>query len=154
MRLFDPPALSYYAASVASSATLAVEGAPTHRETLRGAIRADVVVLGGGIAGCSAALHLAKRGLQVALLEARVVGYGASGRSGGQTIFGLATSQKALATEVGRDDARRLFDRRTPSIVTTTPTMFTLRSSRGISRSWPTGPVNYTKSTTTHPPAC
>jgi gamma-glutamylputrescine oxidase len=69
-----------------------------------------VAVLGGGIAGCSAALHLAKRGYRVALLEAHVVGYGASGRSGGQTIFGLAASQKALAAEVGRDDARHLFD--------------------------------------------
>jgi gamma-glutamylputrescine oxidase len=114
LRLSDPPALSYYAASVASSALAsavsAEDGTPTHRETLRGAVRADVVVLGGGIAGCSAALHLAKRGYRVALLEARVVGYGASGRSGGQTIFGLAASQKALAAEVGRDDARRLFD--------------------------------------------
>jgi len=111
LRLFDPPARSYYAASAASSATLAAGGTSSaHRETLRGAIRADVVVLGGGIAGCSAALHLAKRGLEVALLEARVVGYGASGRSGGQTIFGLAASQRALAAEVGRDDARRLFD--------------------------------------------
>jgi gamma-glutamylputrescine oxidase len=69
-----------------------------------------VAVLGGGIAGCSAALHLAKRGYRVALLEANVVGYGASGRSGGQTIFGLAASQQALAAQVGRDDARRLFD--------------------------------------------
>ncbi len=69
-----------------------------------------MVVLGGGIAGCSAALHLAKRGYRVALLEARFVGYGASGRSGGQTIFGLAASQKALIDQVGRDDARRLFD--------------------------------------------
>jgi gamma-glutamylputrescine oxidase len=68
-----------------------------------------VAVLGGGIAGCSAALHLAKRGYRVALLEAHVVGYGASGRSGGQTIFGLAASQKALSAQVGRDDARRLF---------------------------------------------
>jgi gamma-glutamylputrescine oxidase len=114
LRLSDPPALSYYAAAVASSAVAsavsAEDGTPTHRETLRGAVRADVVVLGGGIAGCSAALHLAKRGYRVALLEARVVGYGASGRSGGQTIFGLAASQKALAAEVGRDDARRLFD--------------------------------------------
>jgi gamma-glutamylputrescine oxidase len=77
---------------------------------LRGELRADVAVLGGGIAGCSAALHLAKRGFRVALLEARVVGYGASGRSGGQTIFGLAAGQQALAAKVGRDDARRLFD--------------------------------------------
>jgi gamma-glutamylputrescine oxidase len=99
MRLTYPPAQSYYAATVASSATLAVGGTRPHREMLRGYTQADVAVLGGGIAGCSAALHLA-----------RVVGYGASGRSGGQTIFGLAASQKALAAAVGRDDARRLFD--------------------------------------------
>ena len=83
---------------------------PLPRDSLRGEQRADVVVLGGGIAGCSAALHLAKRGLRVVLLEARTVGYGASGRSGGQTIFGLAASQQALVASVGRDDARRLFD--------------------------------------------
>ena len=110
MRLSDPPAPSYYAASIASSTTLAVGGARTHRETLRGEHRADVAVLGGGIAGCSAALHLAKRGYRVALLEAHAVGYGASGRSGGQTIFGLAASQKSLIAQVGRDDAQRLFD--------------------------------------------
>jgi gamma-glutamylputrescine oxidase len=108
LHLSYPPASSYYAASVATSATS--ESSPAHREALRGSIEADVAVLGGGIAGCSAALHLAKRGYRVALLEARVVGYGASGRSGGQVIFGLAASQKSLAAEVGRDDARRLFD--------------------------------------------
>src|ERR1700691_1335567 len=110
MRLSYPPALSYYAASAAGSATLTAEGSRTHRETLRGEHRVDVVVLGGGLAGCSAALHLAKRGYRVALLEAHTVGYGASGRSGGQTIFGLAASQKSLIAQVGRDDARRLFD--------------------------------------------
>jgi gamma-glutamylputrescine oxidase len=77
---------------------------------LQGEHRADVAVVGGGIAGLSAALHLAARGYQVALLEARFVGYGASGRSGGQTIFGLAASQKALTAQVGRDAARRLFE--------------------------------------------
>lgn len=102
MRLSDPPAPSYYADSAALAA------AP--RQPLKGSIKADVAVLGGGIAGCSAALHLAKRGYRVALLEARTVGYGASGRSGGQTIFGLAASQSALAGAVGRADARRLFD--------------------------------------------
>jgi gamma-glutamylputrescine oxidase len=110
MRLSYPPAPSYYAASIASSAALAAESSKTHRETLRGEHHADVVVLGGGIAGCSAALHLAKRGYRVALLEAHAVGYGASGRSGGQIIFGLAASQKTLIAEVGRDDARHLFD--------------------------------------------
>jgi gamma-glutamylputrescine oxidase len=77
---------------------------------LRGELRADVAVVGGGIAGCSAALHLAKRGFSVVVLEARNVGYGASGRSGGQTIFGLAASQQALIAQVGKDDARHLFD--------------------------------------------
>ena len=64
-------------------------------------MQADVCVVGGGIAGCSAALHLAQRGYRVALLEARFVGYGASGRSGGQTIFGLAVGQKSLVAQVG-----------------------------------------------------
>jgi len=99
MRLTFPPAPSYYAVN---------DSWPAHA-ALRGEIRADVCVLGGGIAGCSAALHLAKRGYRVAVLEARVVGYGASGRSGGQTIFGLAAGQQKLAAEVGRDDAHRLF---------------------------------------------
>jgi gamma-glutamylputrescine oxidase len=103
LRVSFPPAPSYYAAtSEARSRAL--------RPRLQGEYRADVAVVGGGIAGLSAALHLAKRGYKVALLEARFVGYGASGRSGGQTIFGLAISQKALAAQVGREDARRLFD--------------------------------------------
>jgi gamma-glutamylputrescine oxidase len=100
MRLSSPPARSYYADTDPWPA----------RRPLRGEITADVCVLGGGIAGCAAALHLAKRGFSVALLEARTVGYGASGRSGGQTIFGLAAGQQKLIAEVGRDDARRLFD--------------------------------------------
>ena len=100
MRLSFPPAPSYYALDDAWRAC----------EPLRGEVRCDVAVLGGGIAGCSAALHLAKRGYKVALLEARRVGYGASGRSGGQTIFGLAVSQQRLEREVGQEDARRLFD--------------------------------------------
>ena len=100
MRLSFPPARSYYALS----------DAPPAHGALRGEVTADVCVLGGGIAGCSAALHLAQRGYKVALLEARTVGYGASGRAGGQTIFGMAASQQKLAAQVGRDDAHRLFD--------------------------------------------
>jgi gamma-glutamylputrescine oxidase len=102
VRLSLPPARSYYAASSARDPAAS-------REPLAGEVKTDVVVVGGGVAGCSAALHLARRGFQVALVEANVVGYGASGRSGGQTIFGLAASQKALVAQVGRDDARRLF---------------------------------------------
>ena len=101
MRLSFPPAPSYYAATTAPEVP---------RARLSGDTRVDVAVLGGGIAGCSAALHLAQRGFRVALLEARRIGYGASGRSGGQTIFGLAASQQKLIAEVGAADARRLFD--------------------------------------------
>ncbi len=103
MRLSYPPAPSYYAATAGK-----LGGA--ERPLLQGEHRADVAVIGGGIAGCSTALHLARRGYSVALLEARHIGYGASGRSGGQTIFGLAAGHKALAAQVGSQDARRLFE--------------------------------------------
>jgi gamma-glutamylputrescine oxidase len=115
VRLSLPKASSYYAAAEATGAAglrAPMEGrAPlAGRAPLEGDVRVDVAVVGGGIAGCSAALHLARRGYRVALLEAHHVGYGASGRSGGQTIFGLAASQKALTASVGPATARRLFD--------------------------------------------
>jgi gamma-glutamylputrescine oxidase len=106
LSLFDPEARSYYAASLGP---LAGRPSPDSRAPLAGEQTADVAVLGGGIAGCSAALHLAERGYRVALLEARHIGYGASGRNGGQALFGLARSQEALTSDVGADDARRLF---------------------------------------------
>ena len=51
---------------------------------LRGTVKADVCVIGGGYAGLSAALHLAEKGVSVRVLEANRVGWGASGRNGGQ----------------------------------------------------------------------
>jgi gamma-glutamylputrescine oxidase len=102
VRLNLPPAPSYYGASSPPSLE-------PPRPPLAGEIETDIAVVGGGLAGCSAALHLAKRGFRVALLEANFVGYGASGRSGGQTIFGLAAGQNALRSQVGREDAKRLF---------------------------------------------
>jgi gamma-glutamylputrescine oxidase len=92
---------SWYAASANPS---------PRREALQGDATADVCVVGGGIAGCSTALHLAERGYQVVLLEGKRVAWGASGRSGGQAIFGFAAGQDKLIAQVGREDARRMFD--------------------------------------------
>jgi len=92
---------SYYAAS-ANPAPL--------RAPLRGDTTADVCVIGGGIAGCSTALHLAERGYRVVLLEGRRIAWGASGRSGGQAIFGFAAGQDKLIAQVGKETARRMFD--------------------------------------------
>jgi gamma-glutamylputrescine oxidase len=80
------------------------------RPALAGHIEADVCVIGGGIAGCSTALHLAERGYRVALLEAQRIGYGASGRSGGQAIAGFACGQGKLERQVGFENARRMWD--------------------------------------------
>ena len=80
------------------------------RPTLEGQIDADVCVVGGGIAGCSTALHLAERGQRVVLLESERIGWGASGRSGAQAITGVACGQTKLETLVGASDARRIWD--------------------------------------------
>ena len=83
---------------------------PPPHEPLRGEIRADVCIVGGGISGLSAALHLAERGFTVALLEARHLGFGGSGRSGGQMIFGYASGQEKLERLAGAADARFMWD--------------------------------------------
>lgn len=83
---------------------------PVAAPTLAGDVDADVCVVGAGIAGCSAALHLAERGYRVVLLEAERVGFGGSGRSGGQLIPGYASGQAKLAAQLGRADTRRLWD--------------------------------------------
>ncbi|MBI1218872.1 MAG: FAD-dependent oxidoreductase [Rhodobacteraceae bacterium] len=77
---------------------------------LEGAARADVCVVGGGFTGLSAALHLAQRGLSVVLLEAHRVGFGASGRNGGQVGSGQRLEQDTLEQMLGKADARRLWD--------------------------------------------
>ncbi len=57
--------------------------------TLEGSVQADVAIVGGGFTGCAAALALAERGAKPALVEANLIGWGASGRTGGQVIPGL-----------------------------------------------------------------
>lgn len=76
---------------------------------LRGAARADVCVVGAGYTGLSAALHLAEAGLDVVLLEAQRVGFGASGRNGGQLGSGQRMEQTTLERLVGADDAAHLW---------------------------------------------
>src|SRR5437762_3307392 len=57
--------------------------------TLDGLSFTDVIVIGAGYTGLSTALHLAERGVKTAVLEARTVGFGASGRNGGQVNPGF-----------------------------------------------------------------
>lgn len=97
----EPYVDSYYSAS---------RNVAPKRPALTGAAQFDVCVVGGGIAGCSTALHLAERGYKVAVLESHHVGWGASGRSGAQAIFGVAASQDKVERLVGAADARRIWD--------------------------------------------
>ena len=77
---------------------------------LRGAARADVCVIGGGFTGLSAALHLAERGYSVALIEAHRVGFGASGRNGGQLGSGQRVEQTDLEKMLGEAEALKLWE--------------------------------------------
>jgi gamma-glutamylputrescine oxidase len=70
----------------------------------------DVAVIGGGFTGLSAALACAEKGLKVALFEAKTIGFGASGRNGGQLIPGLRWSMREIDAEFGRERARAIFD--------------------------------------------
>jgi len=95
----DYPA-SWYAATRDSS---------PDRASLSGRIEADVAVVGGGFAGLHTARLLAMRGRQVALIERRRIGWGASGRNGGFVSAGFAARSGALIDRLGIDHARKLY---------------------------------------------
>jgi gamma-glutamylputrescine oxidase len=92
---------SYYAATVAEAATAS---------TLAGSHSCDVCIIGGGYTGVTAALYLAQRGMRVRLLEQSRLGWGASGRNGGQAHVGLRRDQGWLEKKLGAADARKLWD--------------------------------------------
>jgi gamma-glutamylputrescine oxidase len=92
---------SYYAATA--------QAAPEYPR-LESNVDADVCILGAGLTGLSTAIELAQAGYRVVVLEAQRVGWGASGRSGGQVIFGYSCDQSKIAALIGLEDSKKLFD--------------------------------------------
>ncbi|MCQ4348600.1 FAD-binding oxidoreductase [Pseudomonas stutzeri] len=90
---------SWYAASVNRH----LEFPPLEGETV-----ADVCIVGGGYTGLNCAIELARRGYAVVLLEARLIGWGASGRNGGQLIRGVGHEVERFRPLLGADGVRRL----------------------------------------------
>jgi gamma-glutamylputrescine oxidase len=97
----DPLNYSYYAATANAWET---------QTRFTGEGNYDVAVIGGGFTGLSAALACAEKGLKVVLLEVRTIGFGASGRNGGQLIPGLRWSMREIDEEFGRERAQAIFD--------------------------------------------
>lgn len=92
---------SYYAATANAWET---------QPSFAGEGKYDVAVIGGGFTGLSAALACAEKGLNVALFEAQGIGFGASGRNGGQLIPGLRWSMREIDEELGRERAQAIYD--------------------------------------------
>ena len=92
-------ASSYYRASV---------GPMPEHPPLIGELSADVCVIGGGFTGVNTAIELAQRGLSVILLEGRRIGWGASGRNGGQLIRGIGHEVEGFARYVGQEGVKYL----------------------------------------------
>ncbi|WP_442579049.1 NAD(P)/FAD-dependent oxidoreductase [Mesorhizobium sp. ASY16-5R] len=88
----------------------ATAGRRTEYPALDGDRTCDVVIVGGGFTGLSAAVHLAKTGTNVVLLEACRFGDGASGRNGGQLGTGQRAGAEELEAEYGFERAKVLFD--------------------------------------------
>ncbi|MGE8360614.1 NAD(P)/FAD-dependent oxidoreductase [Pseudomonas sp.] len=75
---------------------------------LGGEVRADVCIVGGGFSGLNTAIELAQKGLSVVLLEAHKIGWGASGRNGGQLIRGVGHGLEQFENVIGADGVREL----------------------------------------------
>ncbi|SFH68272.1 NAD(P)/FAD-dependent oxidoreductase [Albimonas pacifica] len=88
---------------IANSLWTATAPPPPDRPALTGEAEADLVVIGGGFSGLSAALHAAERGLSVVVLEAMTPGWGASGRNGGQVNPGLKEDPETVLARFGED---------------------------------------------------
>lgn len=101
MTRFEPHAPSWYAATATPQPP---------RSPLEGEVSADVCIIGAGYSGAWAALRLAERGLKVVVLEANRVGWGASGRNGGQVCTGFARGVMSVEAQVGEEDGKRLFN--------------------------------------------
>jgi len=94
----------------ATSFYAATANVKTNYPQLAGDVSCDVCVVGGGYTGLSTALHLAERGYDVVLLEANRVGWGASGRNGGQVSPGQRVGQTTLEKRHGAAHAKALWD--------------------------------------------
>lgn len=94
-----PHAPSYYAATAHDERA---------RAQLVDDVSAELVVVGGGFTGLSTALAAAEAGMSVVLLEAQRVGWGASGRNGGQMIPGMRWGAAQLVAAFGRERGREL----------------------------------------------
>ncbi|MBS4944175.1 MAG: FAD-binding oxidoreductase, partial [Neisseria mucosa] len=74
--------------------------------TLEGRLKTETCVIGGGLTGLCTALPLAENGHEVIVLEAARIGFGASGRSGGQVISDFACGMEEIEKQVGLEQAQ------------------------------------------------
>lgn len=91
---------SYYAATA---------NITTNYQTLEDDREAEVCIIGGGFTGLSTAVHLAEQGVDVVLLEAEKISWGASGRNGGHVGKGQRLGQQTLENRYGKDVAKQLW---------------------------------------------
>jgi len=96
--------------SLPRTAFTAGGGAELASSVLKGSHTADVLVVGGGIGGCSAALHAAEGGARVVLLEANKIGWGASGRNGGHVAPATKHDPDEIIARYGAVAGQRLID--------------------------------------------